>query len=357
MSVNNRYQALDGIRGIAALMVVFYHYSLKLFDPAGMLANNFFVHTSYVFVDFFFVLSGFVIAANYWGKITSIKAFKTFTIKRFARLYPLLLVTVLIFVGLKIYGMLFTNFNFDTKDYGFNDVLIETLEPLTFLNSTPLISKNAGMNPVSWFISAQMISYFVFALTILFFPKRIWPFIILILLCISFIIFYKRYLYTSDYGFVRGILNFSCGVLIFKCFDRYKRLSIHRLEIPFTLLLILAFALIYYSKTELTHLILPILFSLGVYIFAYERGVISKLLKLKSMQYLGRISYSIYLNHFIVLWIFYHVSWNLLKINPTKAYSKLGLFIVVLLVIATSAVTYQWIELRGGKWIKRKMLK
>ena len=58
-----RIHKLDGLRGFCSLMVVFYHYP-QPFLP-DFIFSNFFIRESWSFVDFFFVLSGFVISYNY----------------------------------------------------------------------------------------------------------------------------------------------------------------------------------------------------------------------------------------------------------------------------------------------------
>jgi len=78
-----RYHTLDGIRGIAALLVAAYHFSYQFGSPPfpGFLA-----------VDLFFVLSGFVIALNYEGRLAAGLSAAAFMRLRVMRLYPLYLV-------------------------------------------------------------------------------------------------------------------------------------------------------------------------------------------------------------------------------------------------------------------------
>ena len=59
---------LESLRGIAAISVALHHFSIN-----SILQNNYYVKNSYLMVDFFFVLSGFVIAYNYMDKLTNIK--------------------------------------------------------------------------------------------------------------------------------------------------------------------------------------------------------------------------------------------------------------------------------------------
>ncbi|MBS1732124.1 MAG: acyltransferase, partial [Bacteroidetes bacterium] len=61
----NRLDQLDGLRGLFCLMVILTHFPFKDSLPV----SNFIVRQGYLFVDFFFVLSGFVIAFNYYDNI------------------------------------------------------------------------------------------------------------------------------------------------------------------------------------------------------------------------------------------------------------------------------------------------
>lgn len=76
-----RYHVLDGVRGIAAFVVVLYHY---LIDPTKYP----FVTSSYIAVDLFFILSGFVIYHTYAEKLRAGMTARVFVKLRFARLAP-----------------------------------------------------------------------------------------------------------------------------------------------------------------------------------------------------------------------------------------------------------------------------
>lgn len=351
-----RYSALDGIRGFAAVMVFFYHYSLELFDPLALYSSFYAFRVSYAFVDFFFVLSGFVIAANYWTKVNNRATFKTFAMKRLIRLYPLLFFTVMIFVGLKLYAFLFTDFNFNSGEYSLNRLVLETIEPLTFMNSTPIITTDNGMNPVSWSISAEMIAYLAFAGLSVLIPNKRWPFVFLIIAGAAFFVYQGRYIYTGDFGFVRGIINFSSGVIVY-CFYSTKRGDLKGaklLEWCFLLILFVMLAIIEFSTNELWNLLLPVVFSFGVYAFAFESGAISKFLKTGLMQYLGSISYSLYLNHFIILWVFYQFVWNILRLEPSIVLSLFGGVVALLVSVLVSGFTYRYVELFFSRRLKKK---
>lgn len=86
-----RYEILDGLRGVAALMVVAFHlFETYSKGPAFQIINH-----GYLAVDFFFVLSGFVIGYAYddrWGRMTTWGFFK----RRLTRLHPMVIMGTLI---------------------------------------------------------------------------------------------------------------------------------------------------------------------------------------------------------------------------------------------------------------------
>jgi peptidoglycan/LPS O-acetylase OafA/YrhL len=99
---------LTPLRGIAALLTVIFHVDLMLGMGGDMLLkfkDSFLINRMYLMVDFFFVLSGFIMLHVYgkWftDSITG-SEFKRFTIARFARVYPLHFFTLLYCIGLKI---------------------------------------------------------------------------------------------------------------------------------------------------------------------------------------------------------------------------------------------------------------
>ena len=79
-----RLVALDSLRGLCALMVALLH-----INSVSHISESSFVRQSWLFVDFFFVLSGFVIAFTYLDKIESKAALVEFAIRRFGRVWPL----------------------------------------------------------------------------------------------------------------------------------------------------------------------------------------------------------------------------------------------------------------------------
>jgi hypothetical protein len=74
--MRDRVEQLDGLRGIFSILVIAHHHNAF---RESIFYNNFFVLNASLFVDFFFVLSGFVIAMNYIEKIRTTQDFAVFS--------------------------------------------------------------------------------------------------------------------------------------------------------------------------------------------------------------------------------------------------------------------------------------
>jgi len=86
MIAEHRFASLDALRGVCAVCVALLHYVILL--PNHFVGIHFFTHT-WLFVDFFFVLSGFVISHAYFQRLDNTNELASFLIKRIGRLWPL----------------------------------------------------------------------------------------------------------------------------------------------------------------------------------------------------------------------------------------------------------------------------
>src|ERR1700710_1922462 len=88
----NHYPILDGLRGVASVLVIIFHV-LETFTGGNKFIQ--FINHGYLAVDFFFVLSGFVVAYAYddrWGKMTQWDLYK----RRLIRLQPMVIIGTII---------------------------------------------------------------------------------------------------------------------------------------------------------------------------------------------------------------------------------------------------------------------
>ena len=107
MITRREIRSLTGLRGLASVLVVAFHYSFMPFQGQSGVRNP--VGPGYLAVDLFFILSGFVMAATYgdsFARTWSVGTYLKFLERRFARVYPLYLVaTLCAFLFTKLHGM------------------------------------------------------------------------------------------------------------------------------------------------------------------------------------------------------------------------------------------------------------
>lgn len=349
-----RITKLDGLRGVFCLMVVMYHLGLT---HKNIVFEALFKQ-SYYFVDFFFVLSGFVISINYDNLIKTKDQFVVYIKKRFARLYPLLFWSVAIMFVIEYIGSLvFPSYK------GFDLDFQNLIQPLIFTNSTPLLGDVSGINGPSWSISAEMISYLAFGLFTLFFTSKIKNVASIVLIVLSYYLLFQfgDFAASSDYGFLRGFVGFFLGYLVYKIKD--VKVSINNnLEYAIPVLLFIVFYLFWlYSDnlmiTTILSVFIPILFGIFIFILLKTNGFISKILETRPFQYLGELSYSIYLNHHLIYLMVKIILFKIIQFEFSLGYQILYLVVTVFVTIIYSHFTYKYVELKGGKFLRGFLLK
>ena len=352
-----RITKLDGLRGIFSLMIVLLHYR-EIYLPQ-YLHQFFFIRQAYTFVDFFFVLSGYVIAYNYHN-LSKWNDFKIYIKKRFIRLFPLLIFTATLALFLDLIGNYLMPTMVNNVD-SLNVLILRYLDTLFFTNSCPILGSTSGMNGVSWSISSEMISYLVFGLVSIISLKTNRNLLLglIIILAAIFSIYNGSYINTGDYGFIRGLICFNLGYFVWKISQK-KFIVNNFFEYLLPILLLLIFyisnkKLFGYNKEMFTLAIIPIFFAISILVLLKTNGTISKILSSKPLVFLGDISYSIYLNHFLFILIIPRIFFGMFKI-PQNDFTQLSLFIfIILLIIGFSYFTFLNIEKKGGKYLKKKI--
>jgi peptidoglycan/LPS O-acetylase OafA/YrhL len=100
-SLKRQLPSLTALRGIAALWVVLYHYSVQLFPTLDVTPYTHLVGKGYLAVDMFFMLSGFVMTHVYHQVFSKgvMEHYRSFIVARIARIYPLHVLVLLLFVA------------------------------------------------------------------------------------------------------------------------------------------------------------------------------------------------------------------------------------------------------------------
>lgn len=363
-----RFESLDAFRGLCAISVVLYHMNIS-----GSITETAFFNNSKFFVEFFFVLSGFVLAHGFAFKENL--SFVNFIKARFFRIYPLhffmffviLIIEVGKFSAYKFGGISFNNIpftgNFDPREILPNLLLIQSWVPF---------AKTVSFNGPSWSISIEFYLYILLFISI----SCLKPVKGTVWLILSFSMIYLMASNQSIIpdAIISGLSCFFGGAFIYLIFRKVAHITI-----PFALgsllesMVLLSVFFAVSSDFEQKKITLVTLFLVTVMLFAYESGMFSKLLKAKLFQTAGLLSYSIYMTHFAILFVFIAITIVAQKITGIELtyvvdgarFISLGndyinnalVIIIVSFVLLVSKFTYKWIELPGQRLGKKPNLK
>ena len=350
---------LESLRGIAALMVAMSHFRIDSF-----IYQNQFVGNSYLWVDFFFVLSGFVIALNYQFKIKNFHSLFTFQAKRFVRLYPLHLILLFIFLGLE-YAEYYKEQIFNNAGIApaFSKNTFPTFVHNIFLTHNIFLN-DVSWNYPSWSISAEFYTYFLFGLILLKTKSShssiLWLSSILVLL--SLLILFNTSMETSQ-GIFRCLYSFFLGVIIFNINNIYN----FKVSVLFSyMIFILALLGIYFAGPPQfinINIVMPIIFASLIYSLLRSRpsNQLIRILNLNFLIFLGAISYSIYMIHALIwklisIFLRYAIdiegSQELAMITDNEFFSGMILISSMGILVFVANITYKYIELRFNKYRK-----
>jgi peptidoglycan/LPS O-acetylase OafA/YrhL len=287
----------------------------------SFLTKNFTLHAG---VSIFFVLSGFILSYNYPVAFKTMVEVKNFWIKRFVRLWPLHLFTLLITIVLL------------PKFIPTENVILSFLANILMLGAwIPLNNFYHLFNTISWALSAEVFFYLLFPLLIKYWPTK-WKQIVLmsILLPVGGIMLSNtlRIPYLSDYfprpravdieginyiNPISRLAEFVFGMLTYQIYSRFRNLKNKSVWI-FTVLESLS-VIIFFSGMYLARLVSDsqtvtnligkagalwsiiginiIPSSCLVLVYAFEKGFWSRILRQQIFLFLGSISFSLYIIH------------------------------------------------------------
>ena len=307
------------LKGICALVICFIHFKIFITD-----LKNVDLDYLFYFVHFFFVISGFVIFIKYFNNIKTFNSVIYFLKKRFSRLYPLHIFLLILFLLLEITKMIAQDHfnikpNYDTfiknnfESFIYNIFLVHNIfgNPLSF-------------NGPSWAVGSEFFAYLVFSITIFFLRTKI------IIFIIFFILFYSKHYSSSAFYSVHG---FSTNLNCLYAFIIGGLFGITFIKQKFSSVIVILFFLltfIIYNKYYLA--LLPFLFGYILYQSSLKKNVLLKFFFFNSLfKFIGKISYSIYLIHSLVLWIVIQTFNIVLNINVYEfSFLNTVLFLVLL---------------------------
>lgn len=359
------YEALDGLRGVAAIVVVVFHL-FEIFsggDHTKQIINH-----GYLAVDFFFMLSGFVVAHAYdnrWNSMTIVQFLK----RRIIRLQPLLVIGIII-GGLCYY--------FSASDILFPKIaqtplwqlIIVVLLGIFMIPVPPGNWEIRGwtemypLNGPAWSLFYEYIANILYALIL----RKLSTNILMMLMLISGGFLTYMILGTNHGDVIGGwALNadqlfvgscrlafpFLAGMVLSRSF---KSKSIKLGFFWSSLWLIVLLSLPRFGDKE--HFVMNglydlfcivVLFPVVIFVGASASLISDKSRKL--CQFLGQISYPLYITHFPFLYIYY--SWVVVNKKTITDAVPVGLGIIAFTILL-AYLLFKYVDLPVRKWLSKK---
>ena len=294
---------LAGLRGICAWWVVFFH-SLELMQGSIPLPLAHLLSEGYLAVDLFFLLSGFVIFLSYHASLSKNFPYSVgkFYWNRFARIYPLHVVMLGGYLLLYLAFHLFSSSGSAPASYTWSN----------FFQSLFLVHMWVGSdltwNVPSWSISSEWFVYLFFPL-MAYGLRRMRGGVLPHLLTIAASALLLYLIYSSSgivslganiprMALVRTLLEFLMGVLIGSLYvnhkdflEKYRGLNLAGFAVV---------CLVYILTSVPDYTLIPIAFAFLIAYLSVTSSWITRILAHPWLVYLGEISYSTYMVHYLV---------------------------------------------------------
>jgi peptidoglycan/LPS O-acetylase OafA/YrhL len=300
LKTKQHFEILDGLRGIAALAIVVFHFMEWAYSD---LSKNFIVH-GFLAVDFFFCLSGFVIAYAYddrIGKMGIAEFFKS----RIIRLHPLVILGSL----LGLLSFLFDPFGGHPELYGAGKIVLIFLTSI-FLIPFPVMTERSfnlfGFNAPAWSLFWEYVANIFYAFILYKISRRYLLLLTLLSAAALCFVSYRSGSLLGGWagenfwdGAARVSYSFLAGLLI------YRSNWIIKTKLGFiglSALLLLAF-IVPHSKWNWLVEPIVVLFYFPFLIALGAGARLTQGLK-KLCVFSGKISYPLYMTHYAVIWMF-----------------------------------------------------
>lgn len=377
---------LTPLRGIAALLTVIFHIDIFLGWAMIPASGSPLLSHMYLMVDFFFILSGFIMChvyGNRFLKDVRLTEFKKFTIARFSRVYPLHLVTL---VSTIIILYLFAQMGVPKNAFLQADNNLYSVFTNLFLVQAMNFNKWFSWVHASWSISTEWWAYMIFPFLVApFFKLNARGRMMICLLCIVGYVCTSWFLaplvtmptefhlppsepthwslnLAYQYGFARCICGFILGMMTYHAFrDRWAK-KIFGDGWTMTGFAVAAFMSMHLNFPDIiTVSFFPFIILSG----AYGSNSINKVFATKPLQRLGDWSFSIYLIHQPLLILITYGWSKLSSIQPNNlnqwvphgyglALSWTMCLVLIFPILFVSFLSYRYIENPSRKWLNAK---
>ena len=342
-----RYYSIEILRFLSAITVLLYHYR-HFFYPYNSLNEidytlvqltlpfstilGILYEKGFYGVHLFYTISGFVFTHIYCtsDKNTSLK---NFFLNRFARLYPLHFITLILVAFLQIINSFYFN---EYQIFKFNDLYHFVLQ-IFFISSWGFENGHSFNGPI-WSVSIEVAIYIVFFFLIGFLKKYKTYFLIIL----SILLIFVSKLIDSENLFLQCARLFFSGSLIYF-------ISLSKRYDGYLIILSLLLTLLSFYGNFKIYLFCP---SILLLLALSEKYLHSDNLK-KNFLKLGNMTYSIYLLH-IPLQLILLILFNLFEIDKNIFTNNLFLISFILVLLFFSNMCFEFFEKPLNKFIRRK---
>jgi peptidoglycan/LPS O-acetylase OafA/YrhL len=338
---------LTSARGIAAWLVVMFHVRLALprLAPAPLAVFA----KGYLAVDFFFLLSGFVIWMTWIDRIRAERwrAVPHFLHKRVARTWPLhllMLGVAVVTAAAFAYAGRLAPFDDDWAALPFNILLIQNWG----------VTDGLTWNDPSWSISAEFAAYLLFPLLAMTIDLRRLPSLALVAVIVALAALLDIAMTAGGsttlgidiarFGVLRRLIEFTCGGVVATLWLRWR----DRPALPsWTAGAASAAILALWLQGALPEMFaIPCAFAALLLALALSCGARHNPLEWSPLHYLGEISYTIYLSHFILFAVY-----KLVFVDQASGIPPVLLALFLLLVLGVSIALYEPFERPAQRWV------
>ena len=302
-----RVPSLTALRGIAALMVVEHHFTKILLPDLGAAIRP---HTgilagAYLWVDLFFLLSGFVLAHVYAESFrdgTPLREYGNFVVARLARIYPVHIVVLVAFLVVELTarwmnlgeGLSVGPVSGD-RSWGAFIVYASLTQILTFSQAT-------AWNEPSWSIGAEWIGYLLL-------PWVMRPLLRLStgmgiavagasLSALVALEAHFGHLDLAGYpGLTRCVAEMWCGVLLYRVYASGWARRILQADLTFIATSVAVLGILHASRVHVVFVPAAMLLLLSG---SSNRAGVARALESRPLVWLGDLSYSVYMVHWLV---------------------------------------------------------
>jgi len=294
--LKERFAFIDGLRGIAALWVVCMHFHTLILERSTSTFSSLFdgvLKQGHIGVNVFFLLSGFVIAYSIRNQIISGKFICKFFIRRSLRLDPPYWLTLIILTGIIMLGPVIFNKGHEYVP-SVGDFFLNAIYLQNFVGVSNIL-------PVAWTLclEIQFYLFLVFLLWVvqyfnLYFKREVFNYssksisvLLGLIFCISLL--QASHILPSITGlFLPFWYNFFIGCLL--CWVLLKSIPDAQIFLAFGMMSL-------FAMFESNHdILVTLILSAGMY-FCIKAGKLHTSLSSSVFQFLGKISYSLYLVH------------------------------------------------------------